>query len=75
MCLTETKRGQRVLISRIEGRDLRTLLIRIGITEGSCLVCLEKIPFGPFMVRHNRQELALGREVARKIRVSEGAAG
>jgi Fe2+ transport system protein FeoA len=69
MCLTDAKRGQQVQVTGISGDDLRTQLIRFGIAEGSCLKCLEKIPFGPFMVRHNRQELALGREVARKILV------
>jgi ferrous iron transport protein A len=73
MCLTEVRRGQQVRIDRIEDEDLRTRFIRFGIAEGSCLQCLEKIPFGPFMVRHHRQELAIGREVARKIFVREEA--
>ena len=71
MCLTEVKRGQQVHITEISGEDLRTQLIRFGIAEGSRIQCLEKIPLGPFMVRHHRQELALGREVARKILVRE----
>ncbi len=74
MCLSEVKRGQRVRIDRIEEEPLRTQLIRFGITEGSCIQCLEKIPLGPCLVRYNRQELAIGREVARKIPVREGAA-
>lgn len=71
MCLTDVRRGQQVRIDRIEDEDLRTRFIRFGIGKGSCLRCLEKIPFGPFMVRHHRQELAIGREVAGKIFVSE----
>ena len=74
MCLTEVKRGQQVHVTRISGKDLRTQLIRFGIAEGSRIRCLEKIPFGPCMIRHNRQELAFGRDVARKIRVRQGVA-
>jgi ferrous iron transport protein A len=71
VCLTDVRRGQRVRIDRIEDADLRTRFIRFGIAEGSCIQCLEKIPFGPFMVGHHRQELAIGREFARKIFVRE----
>jgi Fe2+ transport system protein FeoA len=74
MCLTEIKRGEQVRIACIEDEDLRARLIRFGIAEGSFIRCLEKIPLGPFMVRHNRQELAIGRELAGKISVHRGAA-
>ena len=74
MCLTEVARGQEVRISRIDDEGLRTQLIRLGITEGSCICCLERIPLGPPMIRHNRQELAIGREAARKILVQAGPA-
>jgi Fe2+ transport system protein FeoA len=67
MCLTEIRRGQSVHVTRIEDDKIRTQMIRFGISEGSRLKCLEKIPFGPFMVKHNRQEIAIGREVAKKI--------
>jgi Fe2+ transport system protein FeoA len=74
MCLTEVRRGQEVRIGRIDDESLRTQLIRLGIAEGSCIRCLEKIPFGPCMIRHNRQELAIGREAACKIRVQQAGA-
>jgi len=70
MCLSEVKRGQTIRIERIGDELVRTQLIRLGICEGSCLRCQERIPFGPFMVKHNRQEIAIGREIARKIEVS-----
>jgi len=72
MCLTEIKRGQSVRVDRIEDEGLRTQLIRFGIGEGSLIRCIERIPFGPFMVRHNRQEIAIGRKVAEKIHVRGG---
>ncbi len=69
MCLTEVKRGQRVRIARIEDETIRTQLIRLGIGEGSLLSCSEKIPFGPLMLRHRCQEIAVGRRIAEKILV------
>jgi len=72
MCLSEIRRGQTVHVSRIDDESIRTHLIRFGIGEGSPLMCLEKIPYGPFMLKHNRQEIAIGREVAKKIFVQGG---
>lgn len=69
MCLIEIKRKQEVAIVDILDTEVRTQFIRFGIGEGSTITCLEKIPFGPFMIRHQRQEIAVGREVARKIMV------
>lgn len=72
MCLTEIKRGQTVSVIKISDEETRIQFIRFGISEGSKLKCLEKIPFGPFMLRHKSQELAIGREAARKITVEGG---
>lgn len=72
-CLTEIKKGQTVGIVRISDESIRTQFIRFGIGEGSQVRCLEKIPFGPLMLCHNRQEIAVGQEVARSIFVNEGA--
>lgn len=69
MCLTDVKRGQSVHVTRIEDDDVRTHLIRLGIGEGSAIKCVERIPLGPFLVRHNRQEIAIGRKFAGKIHV------
>jgi len=72
MCLSEIKKGEEVNVIEIRDEMVRTQLIRFGIGEGTRLTCMEKIPFGPFMLRYNRQEIAIGREVARKIRVEGG---
>ncbi len=71
MCLSKVKRGQVVQIVKITDADTRTQFIRFGIGEGSRVRCLEKVPFGPFMLRHNRQEIAVGYEVAKTIFVKE----
>lgn len=74
MQLDDIRRGRQARIRHIEGEELRAQLLRLGITEGSCVQCLEKIPRGPLMLRLNRQEIAVGREVARKILVESGGA-
>ena len=70
MCLTEIKKGQQVSIVTIQDTDIRTQFIRFGISEGSMVTCLEKIPFGPLMIQHRRQEIAVGQEVAGNIFVN-----
>ena len=70
MCLADVKRGQTVAIVKINDGQIRTQFIRFGIGEGSLVRCLEKIPFGPFMLRHNRLEISIGREVAKQILVT-----
>jgi len=72
MCLSEVRKGEEVNVLEILDEMIRIQLIRFGIGEGTRLKCMEKIPFGPFMLRYNRQEIAIGREVARKIRVTGG---
>lgn len=72
MCLTDVKKGHTVTIVTIDNEEVRTQFIRFGIGVGSRIRCLEKIPFGPFMLQHNRQEIAIGREVAKSIFVSGG---
>ena len=73
MCLSDVKKGQRVSIIAISDADIRTQFIRFGIGEGSFIQCLEKIPFGPLMIRHRRQEISVGREIAKQIIVHGGA--
>ncbi|MDH3328906.1 MAG: ferrous iron transport protein A [Desulfobulbaceae bacterium] len=70
MCLSEVKKGQRVSIVAISDANIRTQFIRFGISEGSLIKCLEKIPFGPLMILHHRQEIAVGQEVAKNILVN-----
>jgi ferrous iron transport protein A len=72
MCLTEIKRGETVSLLRIDDEETRTQFIRLGISAGSRIKCLEKIPFGPLMLSHNNQEIAIGREAARRVIVEKG---
>jgi len=67
MCLDQVRTGEEVVIREIPDSMAKTQFIRFGIGEGSTVTCHSKIPFGPVVLRKNRQEIAIGRELARTI--------
>lgn len=69
MTLDQTKPGQSFTIASIEDDFARLQAIRFGICEGACAVCQSVLPGGPVVVRKGKQELALGRKLACRIRV------
>ncbi|HEY3298971.1 MAG TPA: ferrous iron transport protein A [Armatimonadota bacterium] len=71
MTLDESKKGSRIEILEIRDRESRDQLMRFGITEGSEVVCAEKLPMGPVIVRKKRQEIAVGRKLAQNIVVAK----
>ncbi|NCO66248.1 MAG: ferrous iron transport protein A [Candidatus Aquicultor secundus] len=75
MCLDQVKTGDEIIIKEIPDSMAKTQFIRFGIGEGSTVVCHTKIPFGPVVLRKNRQEIAVGRELARTIRVERRGNG
>ncbi|HEY3375265.1 MAG TPA: FeoA family protein [Candidatus Aquicultor sp.] len=75
MCLDQIKTGEEVIITEIPEGTAKTQLIRFGIGEGSAVICHSKIPFGPVVLRKNRQEIAVGRALARTITVRKSNNG
>ncbi|MNS51550.1 FeoA domain protein [compost metagenome] len=69
MTLDQVNRGQRVIIRGIDSPEVKTQIIRFGLGEGESAVCQEKLPQGPIVLRKNRQEIAIGRNLARSIHV------
>lgn len=69
MTLDQAKRGQRLLIARILGDDVRAQAIRFGIAEGAEVHCAEKLPAGPVVICKGKQEIAIGRRLAENIQV------
>ncbi|MEW8959610.1 MAG: ferrous iron transport protein A [Moorella sp. (in: firmicutes)] len=69
MTLAEAREGQRFRILLLPNRDIRAQAIRFGISEGEQVTCTAIIPGGPIIVTKNRQEIAIGRGLARKIAV------
>lgn len=69
MSLSDLRRGESAIVTQIPDDQLRVQLLRFGITAGSRVHCHTKVPFGPVVLRYGGQEIALGRQVAQKIRI------
>lgn len=69
MTLDMVRRGDSVRILKINDPQVRVQALRFGIGEGSDVSCSENVPAGPIVVRRGRQEIALGRGIARSISV------
>ncbi|MFH0794137.1 MAG: FeoA family protein [bacterium] len=70
MGLDTIQPGRICRIHSISDASLRHQFIRFGLTEGSEITVAARIPFGPYILRAGRQELAIGRKLARSIRVT-----
>ena len=69
MTLDKAKRGEKVEIIHIDDASVRAQAIRLGISEGSRLLCSEKLPAGPVILQNRMQEVAVGRKLAEHIRI------
>ncbi len=69
MKLDQARRGQLIKITDIPNELTRIQAIRFGIPEGAVVTCREVVPAGPVIVAKNKQEIAIGRGLARTIKV------
>ncbi len=67
--LDKARRGDRLIVVDVGDERARVHAIRFGMCEGACVSCVTRIPAGPIVLRSGRQEIAVGRELAKKIRV------
>ena len=67
--LAEARGGQRFTVTAVEDAHARVTALRFGMAEGACVQCIARIPAGPIVLRSGRQEIAVGRELAKRIRV------
>lgn len=65
--LDKAKKGSYITISSLPAGIYKIQLIRLGITEGTKVYCLEHLPGGTIVLQKNRQEIALGYDLAKKI--------
>jgi ferrous iron transport protein A len=49
--------------------EFKNHLLRIGISEGDTIRCIERLPGGTIVIQKNRQEIAVGFDLARQITV------
>ncbi|MFA7467543.1 MAG: ferrous iron transport protein A [Desulfotomaculaceae bacterium] len=69
MMLDQVRTGDWVKIISIADERIREQAIRMGIGEGEEFYCAGVIPAGPVVISKHRQEIAVGRELARHINV------
>ncbi len=69
MNLDQAKKGQVIRITGIPSELIRVQAIRFGISEGAVVTCREIVPAGPVIVAKNKQEIAIGRSLAKTITV------
>ncbi len=50
--------------------ELRSQCIRLGLSVGERFTCIERLPGGTIVVQAHRQEIAIGRNLARQIDVA-----
>ncbi len=67
MNLDEAKKGQIIKVTGIKNELTRMQAIRLGIAEGAVVTCREIVPAGPVVVARNKQEIAIGRGLAKTI--------
>ncbi len=65
--LRAVKKGARFIVRQIDDKEMRTQLLRFGLAEGSEAMCFERLPLGPVVIKHRRQEVAIGEELTKKI--------
>jgi Fe2+ transport system protein FeoA len=69
--LDRVKKGNVCIIRRIPPGEIKAQAIRFNLTEGNTAVCQGVIPAGPIVIKIGKQEVALGRNLARQIEVEE----
>jgi Fe2+ transport system protein FeoA len=71
--LAEARAGQHFTVTAVDDDRARVTALRFGMAEGACIQCVARIPAGPIVLRSGRQEIAVGRELAKRIRVQHRA--
>lgn len=67
--LDKIKSGTVIKIYELPSGEIKSQLIRLGIAVGGIFTCLKRLPGGTIVLGKSRQEIALGFDLAKKIRV------
>lgn len=69
--LFDSSMGQDLRIHSVPSGVMKALFIRLGVNEGEVVLCFERLPGGTVVIQKNRQQIAIGRKLAKQIMVSE----
>lgn len=61
--------GEHLEIVSVQDEHARVQALRFGMSEGACVQCVTRIPAGPLVLKSGRQEIAVGRSLAKRIQV------
>jgi len=67
--LFSTSTGSWVKIVSLPDNTMGARFIRLGITIGSKVRCIERLPGGTVVIQKHRQQIAIGHTLAEKISV------
>jgi Fe2+ transport system protein FeoA len=62
-------KGEKIEIISVNDTAARVQALRFGMCEGANVECVTKIPAGPLVIKSGRQEIAVGRSLAKRISV------
>jgi Fe2+ transport system protein FeoA len=62
-------KGDLIEIISVDDSHARVQALRFGMAEGACVECVTRIPAGPLVIKSGRQEIAVGRSLAKRISV------
>jgi ferrous iron transport protein A len=62
-------KGEHIEIVSVDDKKARVQALRFGMAEGAHVECVTKIPAGPLVIKSGRQEIAVGRALAKRINV------
>jgi Fe2+ transport system protein FeoA len=63
------RKGELIEIVSVDDTNARVQALRFGMAEGACVECITRIPAGPLVIKSGRQEIAVGRALAKRISV------
>jgi Fe2+ transport system protein FeoA len=70
MTLDQAERGQHLRIQAFDDCQDATLMMRLGLDEGALVQLVTKVPGGPLVLRRGQSDVAIGRDMGRRIQVS-----
>jgi ferrous iron transport protein A len=73
--LDRVRAGEYLEIVAVDDDHARIQALRFGMSEGACVQCVTRIPAGPLVIQSGRQEIAVGRSLAKRIRVRKRTHG
>ena len=68
--LNKMHKGGRFWIVRMPEGKCRNQLIRLGISKGAFIRCLDRLPGGTIVIEKDRREIAVGISLAKSILVT-----